>query len=184
MTTYYAHVNSHDELTKVDMSLMIEDSYGSTNVQNIEVSETVFKHQKEYMFKNGKIVKNPNYPIEQLKKAKTAKYEENSQKAKEARYSKKFTVTLQEKECEFDTSEETQRDLLTAFDVCSSGITYDGWITNNGVEIDLTLEDILIISATFKEKSSVYGQWNAYKTAIDNASTVEEVERITINYVN
>lgn len=184
MTTYYAHVNSHDELKDVDMSLMVIDDYGSTNVQNIEVSETVYKHQKEYMYKNGKIVKDPNYPIEQLEKAKTAKYTENSQKAKEARYNKEFTVTLQEKECVFDTSEETQRDLLTAFDVCSSGVTYDGWITNNGVEIDLTLEDILIISQIFKEKSSVYGQWNEYKTAIDAAQTVAEVERITINYVN
>jgi hypothetical protein len=184
MTTYYAHVNSHDELTDVDMSLMITDGYGSDNVQNIEVSEKVYKNQAQYMYSNGKIVKNPNYEAEQLEKAKKAKYAENSQKAKEARYNKEFTVTLQEKECVFDTSEETQRDLLTAFDVCSSGITYDGWITNNGVELDLTLEDILIISATFKEKSSVYGQWKDYKTEIDEAQTVEEVERITINYVN
>jgi hypothetical protein len=149
-----------------------------------ETTEKIWNDLEKYIWNGSKLVKNPNYNVEQLEKAKEAKYAENSQKAKEARYSKKFTVTIQGKECEFDTSEETQRDLLTAFDVCSSGVTYDGWITNNGVELDLTLEDILIISATFKEKSSVYGQWNEYKTAIDNASTVEEVERITINYVN
>ena len=42
MTTYYAHVDSHDELTDVDMSLMIKDGYGSDNVQNIEINLGVF----------------------------------------------------------------------------------------------------------------------------------------------
>ena len=89
---------------------------------------------------------------------------------------------MQNKICLFDTSEQTQRDLLTAFAVCSTGATYDGWVTNNGVELDLTLEDVALISATFKEKSNVYGKWNEYKQAIDNAETIAEVEGININY--
>ena len=119
---------------------------------------------------------------EKFEIAKAEKIAENDRKASEARYNKEFTITVQNKICLFDTSEQTQRDLLTAFAVCSTGATYDGWVTNNGVELDLTLEDVALISATFKEKSNVYGKWNEYKQAIDNAETIADVEGININY--
>ena len=125
----------------------------------------------------------PHYTdAEKFEIAKADKYAENDTKASEARYNKEFTITVQNKICLFDTSEQTQRDLLTAFAVCSTGATYDGWVTNNGVELDLTLEDVALISATFKEKSNVYGKWNEYKQAIDNAETIADVEGININY--
>lgn len=128
-------------------------------------------------------VKCPHYTdAEKLEIAKAEKIAENDSKASEARYNKEFTITVQNKICLFDTSEQTQRDLLTAFAECSTGVTYDGWVTNNGVELDLTLEDVALISATFKEKSNVYGKWNEYKQAIDNAETIADVEGININY--
>lgn len=180
--TYFAHINSHNVLTRVDMSTLIKDEYDSEEVQNIEVSENIYLNQEQYIYKNGKIVKNPKYNKEQLEKAKAEKYLENDKKASQARYSKEFTITLQEQECVFDTSQTTQTDLLTAFAVCSSGATYDGWVTNNGVELNLTLEDVALISQTFKAESDVYHQWNEYKSAIDSASTIEDVESIDIVY--
>ena len=36
---YYAHINSKNVLTGIDMSTMIADEYGSSEVENIEVSE-------------------------------------------------------------------------------------------------------------------------------------------------
>jgi len=128
-------------------------------------------------------VKCPHYTdSEKLEIAKADKYAENDFKASEARYGKEFTVTVQNQDCVFDTKQTTQADLLTAFAVCSTGATYDGWVTNNGVELDLTLEDVALISATFKEKSNVYGKWNEYKQAIDNAETIANIEEIVINY--
>ena len=118
----------------------------------------------------------------ELAKAKQLKYTENDTKASEARYNQEFEITIQEQLCVFDTSEQTQRDLLTAFAVCSTGETYDGWVTNNGVVLNLTLEDVALISQVFKEKSNVYGKWNEYKTLIDEATTVEEVNAIVIVY--
>lgn len=118
----------------------------------------------------------------ELAKAKQLKYEENDTKASLSRYNQEFEITVQEQLCVFDTSEQTQRDLLTAFAVCSTGETYDGWVTNNGVVLNLTLEDVALISQVFKEKSNVYGKWNEYKTLIDNAATVEEVNAIEIVY--
>lgn len=125
----------------------------------------------------------PHYTdAEKFEIAKAEKIAENDSKASEARYNKEFILTVQNKICLFDTSEQTQRDLLTAFAVCSTGATYDGWITNNGVELDLTLEDVALISQTFKAESDVYHKWNEYKQAIDNAATIEQVEGININY--
>lgn len=180
--TYYAQINSHNELTDIDMSILRIDEFGSDNVKNIEVSEDVYNNREQYIYKNGKIVKNPNYDAEQLAKAKADKYAENDTKASQSRYGKEFTIIIQEQECVFDTKQTTQADLLTAFAVCSTGATYDGWVTNNGVELDLTLEDVALISQSFKAESDVYHQWNEYKTEIDRAQTILEVERINIDY--
>lgn len=180
--TYYAHINSHGELRDIDKTRIVYDEYGSDKVENIEVSEEIYFNRERYIYEDGEIVLNPNYEEEQLAKAKADKYAENDLKASETRYNQEFTIKLHNRNCIFDTSEQTQRDLLTAFAVCSSGGTYDGWVTNNGVTLNLTLEDVTLISATFKEKSDVYGTWNEYKTAIDEAETIEEVNNIIINY--
>lgn len=135
-----------------------------------------------YIWDNGTIIVNPDHEAEELEAAKNEKYAENDTKAAQSRYSKEFTLILQDKVCVFDTKETTQADLLTAFAVCSTGATYDGWVTNNGVEIDLTFEDVAAIAAEFKSKSNVYAQWAVYKRAIDSAQTIEEVEGIEINY--
>lgn len=135
-----------------------------------------------YVIVNNELVVNPQYDQLRLEQSRQAKYTENDQKADVARYNQEFTITIQNKECVFDTKEKTQTDLLTAFAVCSGGVTYDGWVTNNGVELDLTLEDVALISQVFKEKSSVYGKWNEYREEISNAVTYQEVERIVIDY--
>lgn len=139
------------------------------NIQDTEI----------YAAKIEEILQKLNVEFEQKK---MQKHLENAIKAKEARYNQEFSIIIQNKECVFDTSAETQSDLLTAFAVCAQGETYDGWVTNNGVELDLTLEDVTLIAATFKELSNVYSGWNEYKALIDKAETIEELEAIEINY--
>lgn len=119
---------------------------------------------------------------ELLKNLKKMKYDENDTKADLKRYGQTFILTLQDKNCEFDTKAQTQADLLTAFAVCTTGQAYDNWVCNNGVVIDLTMEDVVIISNKFKEMTNVYPHWNYYKALIDNAKTVAEVEAIVIDY--
>ena len=128
------------------------------------------------------VLKDAEYIAKELAKAKQDKYEENDTKASEARYNQEFEVEIQEQLCVFDTKPTTQADLLTAFAVCSTGETYDGWVTNNGVVLDLTIEDVALISQVFKQKSNVYGKWNEFKQAIDEAETIEEVNAIVIDY--
>ena len=114
--------------------------------------------------------------------AKAAKLSENDAKASAARYTKTFTVTLHELECEFDTTAQTQADLLTAFATCSTGATYTGWVCNNGVVVDLSLEDVMIVSEKFREATDVYAKWNEYRMKIEVAETVDDLDKIIIEY--
>ena len=73
MTKYYAQVNSRNVLQEIDLGFITDDEYGSTDVQNIEVSEEVYNNAKQYgtnyyMYDNGEIVLNPNYEAEEQAK--------------------------------------------------------------------------------------------------------------------
>lgn len=70
---YYAQINSKNILVDIDMSEITEDEYGSSNVQNIEVSEEVYNNAQQYgsnyyIYSNGEIILNPNYEQEQQAK--------------------------------------------------------------------------------------------------------------------
>lgn len=70
---YYAHINSKNNLTGIDTATIIADEYGSTDVQNIEVTEDVYNNARQYganyyKYDNGEIVLNPDYEAEQQAK--------------------------------------------------------------------------------------------------------------------
>ena len=70
---YFAQINSQNKLTCIDTSILTADEYGSTDVQNIEVSEEIYNNAKQYgskyyIYSNGEIVENPNYEQEQAQK--------------------------------------------------------------------------------------------------------------------
>ena len=142
-------------------------------------------HQKGYEIKETEYeLQAWGYDSEELlQQAKENKIAENDAKANEYRYSQEFTVTIQDKECLFDTKKETQNDLNTATNFClATGGTYDNWVTNNGIKLSLTLEDIAIIGREFKAKADVYSLWAEYKEAIEQAETIEQLEEIDISY--
>lgn len=70
---YYAQINSKNILIGIDKSIMTADEYGSSDVQNIEVSEQVYNNAQQYgsnyyIYSNGQIILNPNYEQEQKQK--------------------------------------------------------------------------------------------------------------------
>ena len=138
--------------------------------------------QKEIILYNGKYVFKRDVSNDLFRDAVTQKRQENEQKADEARYNQEFVVTLQNKECIFDTTDKTQKDLLTAFAICSTGETYDGWVTNNNITIDLTMDDLMVIYPEFKQRSNVYEKWSYFETQISNARTIADIEAIIIDY--
>lgn len=67
--TYYANIDSHNEIVCFDFAQIYKDKYGSLNVQSIEVNEEMYNNAQEYgtyyyVYKNGKIIQNPNYETE------------------------------------------------------------------------------------------------------------------------
>ena len=70
---YFANINSKNILTDVGLGLMTTDEYGSSDVQNIEVSEEIYNNAKTYginyyKYSDGEIVLNPNYEQEEQEK--------------------------------------------------------------------------------------------------------------------
>ena len=128
------------------------------------------------------ILKPADYDETQLNKAKVAKHKENDNKAEEARRDQTFTVTIDEKDCTFQTTRETQQDLLTAKEFIQMTEQPYQWFSDNNEEVFLTLEDIVTISTIFIEKANVYPQWSIFETQIEEATTIAEVEAIEIVY--
>ena len=124
-----------------------------------------------------------NTEHEDIENIKQVKYKENDEKAKQARVNQEFTVTLNDIELLFDTTRETQQDLLTAKDFLSAGAEKYDWWDNNGTHYAFTsVEEIITISSIFMEKANIYPIWSYYKKLIDEANTKQEVESININY--
>lgn len=70
---YYANINSHYIIVGFCGSQITKDEYGSTDVQNIEVSEEVYNNAQQYgsnyyTYSDGQIILNPNYEQEQAQK--------------------------------------------------------------------------------------------------------------------
>ena len=68
--TYYANINSKQQIENFDVAKMIADMYGSSNVQNIEVTEEIYNNAKQnginyYTYLNGEIILNPSYNQEE-----------------------------------------------------------------------------------------------------------------------
>ena len=125
----------------------------------------------------------PEYIAEKLAKAKTEKIAETETKLDEKRYNFVLTVTLQDKECVFDTNKKTQDDLQTAAIFTSNGGVYPNWVTNNGITLDLTAEDIrTVFNAIFPLVSPLYTKQLQYIEQIEQAETLEELNAIIIDY--
>ena len=85
---YYAHINSKDILTGIDMSKIVADEYGSEYVKNIEVDKTLYDTAQEYgieyyIYQDGEIIENPNYEEEIQKQLQESRNKEIDEKIKE-----------------------------------------------------------------------------------------------------
>ena len=71
---FYAFIDSKNKLSGFSSgSITITDEYGSSDVQNIEVSNEIYNNAKQYgsnyyIYSNGQIILNPNYEQEQAQK--------------------------------------------------------------------------------------------------------------------
>lgn len=177
----YAHIRNN-EIQDINICKYLDE-----DIQNIEVSDEILmaynSDKNKIIYQDGQVVINPDYEAKQLTKAKVDKLAEISKKGEEYRYNQTFTLTIQNQECLFDTSSTTQSDLQTAvLEFLNGAETYNGWVTNNGIILNLTLVDVQSISAMFKELSNIYPKWLLYKEQVEKATTVDEVNAIVVDY--
>ena len=174
MTNYY--IKENDVITQ-SANFKFDDNC-------LETEEEIIRYDGQLILASeyATLQQTPEYIAEQLAKAKADKLAENESIAKETRYSKYFTLTVQDQSCDFDTSSTTDNDLTKALAITSTGLTYNGWITNNGIVLNLTFDDVKVFMTKFLELSNVYPTWLYYKNLVEKATTIDEVNAIVIDY--
>ena len=146
--------------------------------EGLEIKEV----QKGYVVYDFKLMTVEEMNEQLLLKAKNKKYEENQKALDNARTSHVFTVTLQNQECEFDTTDKTQADLNSAAISASMGQPWL-WTTNNRITLSLTAEDIQVISAAYMQAVNAdIAKWTAFEEQIEQAQSVDEVNKINLDY--
>ena len=117
-----------------------------------------------------------------LEQVKLEKHDENQKALDKARTSHVFTVTLQNQECEFDTTDKTQADLNSAAISASMGQPWL-WTTNNRITLSLTVEDIQIVSLAYMQSVNAdIAKWTEFEEQIEQATTLETINAIVIDY--
>lgn len=136
----------------------------------------------KYIVVNGELVRNSDWDEEQFVKAKQLKYEEALTKA----YEYQENGTVEYKNCVFEMSKANRDNLRDTVEALTlMGETETTWNDKNDKLVTLTIEDIqyirlnLILSAIQKLWITDYP---TYKSRIEQAETIEEVEAIVIDY--
>lgn len=122
---------------------------------------------------------------QQLKEAKVSKLQENDTVANTV-IQKTFTieVTKDNIPCEFIYNEKTERNLnSSALGFITNQYESKDWTDEQGITVQLTAEDVAKVLLTFNEfVNAIWAKWGTYKQQIDNATSLEEVEAIVLNY--
>ena len=153
---YYKYINSKNEQCGYGIDLIVVDEYGSTDVQNIEVSEEEYNL---YKLKQDKIMLNDELRDNALLGGVT------------------YQNVL------FDSDTDQKINLLATVNMMSDTDTIT-WFGMDNTALLCTKADLMAIGGLITELHSFCWQNNAYiKEQINQAETIEELEQIEINYV-
>lgn len=138
-----------------------------------------------YIIEDNELIVNPDYDEQKISIAKENKYNEANDKAN---YFLDHEALF---ELYPDFHIEATQEHINTFATAANGIEreiipYQEWTSKEDNKRQLTAEECLTVSFGIGAiQNDVWNnQYYAYKTAIDEAQTVAEVERIVINYVN
>lgn len=179
---YYANINSKGQLIGMGKCMLDTDEFGSKNVQNIEVSEEYYNNYVQYgedyyTYQNGEIVLNPEYNAKKLQEAKENKILENDITRDEA-----LIKGILYNNILFDSDTDQKANILGAVLQMSDTGTIPWFGMNNDCLI-CTKQDLLNIGGLITALHSFCWTKNAeIKEQIKNASTIEEVNNIEIDY--
>lgn len=148
-----------------------------TNTFSVEITEDIYNNFEQYIYSDGDIILNPEWDNIVLQKAKAEKIELNDSLRDTALMG---GVTYQNVLFDSDTDQKTN--LIGTIMLMSDTDTVV-WFGMDNQGLLCTKADLMAIGGLITELHSFCWQNNAYiKEQIDNASSIEEVEDIEINY--
>ena len=147
------------------------------NVICIEVTEEIYNNYKKYIYSDGQIVINPDWDNIQLEKAKTDKITLNDELRDMALVS---GVTY--KDVLFDSDTDQKVNLLATVNILPDGDSIV-WYGMDNKGLLCNKEDLMNIGYLITQLHTYCWTHNAeIKQAIEQATTLEELEGIEINY--
>ena len=175
--TYYAFIENNGINGCGECKLLNND------ILNVEITEEQFNNIQDYIWNGEAVVIDPDLNEKRLNEAKENKYNEALSKAKQ--FIDNGAVYQFD---ENNSIEATDGNIgkMTAYALAFQTGTVDKvyWTSKEDNVLELNANDILTILTGLGEIQSEI--WNikfvSYKTAIEQAATVEEVENIVIDY--
>lgn len=178
MTNYYIENENKIVLFDEDKQRLQNTIAIMPQYTGLEIQET----QEGYVVYDFKLMTVEEMNEQLLLEEKNKKHEENQKALDKARTSHVFTVTLQNHECEFDTTDKTQADLNSAAISASMGQPWL-WTTNNRITLSLTTEDIQIVSLAYMQSVNAdIARWTEFEEQIEQAQSVDAVNNINLDY--
>lgn len=137
----------------------------------------IIETDENYIFLNGAFVTE----TEALQAKKSEKQAENTSKAKQAVENGHVVF----KNAQFETNAQTVGDLTaTMLLMQASGLETYSWLSKDDLAVELTVEDFGTLGGLIAEyKNTIWQEkYIAFKTAIEQAETLAELEEIEIEY--
>lgn len=174
---YYAHINSKNILTGIDMSVLISDEYGSTDIQNIKVTEDIYNNRDKYIYQDNTLIINPEYSAIELQNKKEEIVEKNDRLRDE-----KLLEGVEYNNVLFDSDTDQKANLLATYQMMSDEDTIT-WYGKDNKALLCTKQDLVAIGKLIVQLHSYCWNMNAYvKEQIENATTLEELLKIEVVY--
>ena len=139
--------------------------------------DEIIETDENYIFLNGAFVTE----TEALQAKKSEKQAENTSKAKQAVENGHVVF----KNAQFETNAQTVGDLTaTMLLMQASGLETYSWLSKDDLAVELTVEDFGTLGGLIAEyKNTIWQEkYIAFKTAIEQAETLAELEEIEIEY--
>lgn len=169
---YYAQYNKNNgDLYKAECKCL------SDFIENIEVEKEIYDNLEKYMYSNGKIVENPEYPTIYLNEQKEKKIEENDTIRDEA-----LIAGVIYKDVLFDSDTDQKANLMAMYQSMSDTDTIV-WYGKDNQALECTKEDIANIGGLIAKLHTFVWNKNAdIKEKIANAKDLDELAKIEIDY--
>lgn len=170
--TYYAHYDTRNgELHGAECKCL------SDFMINIEVEKDIYDNLEKYMYSDGEIIENPEYPTIYLNQQKEKKIEENDTIRDEA-----LVAGVTYKDVLFDSDTDQKANLMAIYQTMDDNSTIV-WYGKDNQALECTKEDIAAIGALIAQLHTFIWNKNAdIKDKIANATSLKKLEAIEINY--